>query len=104
MNGSKSNTSSSKSSTEGGPAPQRFDVAAMGAVSAVREASAGGVAHASAAVCARAIARRQQVRLLCERLRVGDRWRGRARRRESAALWLVSARGGGACAAVVPGG
>ena len=29
INGSKSNTSSSKSSTEGGPAPQRFDVAAM---------------------------------------------------------------------------
>ena len=29
MNGSKSKTNSSKSSTEGGPAPQRFDVAAM---------------------------------------------------------------------------
>ena len=44
INGSKSNTSSSKSSTEGGPAPQRFDVAAMvllvGAVAAA-EAVAG---------------------------------------------------------------
>ena len=29
INGSKSKTNSSKSSTEGGPAPQRFDVAAM---------------------------------------------------------------------------
>ena len=51
MNGSKSNTSSSKSSTEGGPAPQRFDVAAMVSLAARCRGAGWRHPHASAAVC-----------------------------------------------------
>ena len=69
MNGSKSKTNSSKSSTEGGPAPQRFDVAAMVSLAARCRGAGWRHPHASAAVCAR-FARRQRVRLLCERAAV----------------------------------
>ena len=85
MNGSKSKTSSSKSSTEGGPAPQRFDVAAMVSLAARCRGAGWRHPHASAAVCAR-FARRQRVRLLCERLAAVVAPRsGRARRQAASA-------------------
>ena len=51
IKGSKSKTSSSKSSTEGGPAPQRFDVAAMVVLAARCRGAGWRHPHASAAVC-----------------------------------------------------
>ena len=83
INGSKSNTNSSKSSTEGGPAPQRFDVAAM-----VLLAAPAGVAerrrwlaHASAAnvrLCAATAG------AASGRARAAGRWRGGRARRQAA--------------------
>ena len=72
INGSKSKTNSSKSSTEGGPAPQRFDVAAMvvlcacgtaEAVAGARECGkcAGLCAAAASAASVRALARRRSL-------------------------------------------
>ena len=72
INGSKSKTNSSKSSTEGGPAPQRFDVAAMvvlcacGTAEAVAGAGergkcAGLCAAAASAASVRALARRRSL-------------------------------------------
>ena len=100
MNGSKSKTSSSKSSTEGGPAPQRFDVAAMVSLAARCRGAGWRHPHASAAVCTASVHASAAVGA-----RAARRWSLARRSRgggESGAL-AVSARGGGG-AAVVPGG
>ena len=102
INGSKSKTNSSKSSTEGGPAPQRFDVAAMVVLCACYGGGGGWRTRA-----------RQMCRLVrggskCGFCASASRQRSLARWSRAAAgseCWLwVSAHGGGASAAVVPGG
>ena len=101
INGSKSKTNSSKSSTEGGPAPQRFDVAAMVVLCAcgTAEAVAGaGERGKCAGLCGGSKCG------FCASACASEIAGAVARGGESAALWLVSVRGGGASAAVVPGG
>ena len=91
INGSKSKTSSSKSSTEGGPAPQRFDVAAMVVLCAcgTAEAVAGaGERGKCAGLCAAAASA-----ALCERLAAKVAGAVVARGgRQRVLLWLVSPR------------
>ena len=82
INGSKSKTNSSKSSTEGGPAPQRFDVAAMVVLCAcgTAEAVAGAGERGKCAGLCAAAASAASVRAP----RGKGRWRGGRARRQAA--------------------
>ena len=86
MNGSKSKTNSSKSSTEGGPAPQRFDVAAMVLLAARCRGAGWRHPHASAAVCTASVHARAAVGARASRRWSLPRWSRGGKRVQ--VLWL----------------